>query len=71
MVVFGFDFLDRIGKDKPSGSWSLQLDARQKTVSVRSLLWPGYFAFHRLGSDLFGGVYVGEGSKNVDLPFMI
>ena len=71
MVVFGNGFLDQIGKDKPQGSWSLQLDARQKNVSVRSLLWPGYFAFHRLGSDLFGGVYVGEGSKNVDLPFMI
>ena len=71
MVVFSAGFLDVIGQDKPQGSWSVQLDSRMKNVSVRSLLWPGYFAFHRLGSSLFGGVYIGEGSKNVDLPFMI
>jgi len=71
MVVFGNGFLDQIGQDKPQGSWSLQLDCRHKNVSVRSLLWPGYFAFHRLGTDLFGGVYFGEGRKNIDLPFMI
>ena len=71
MVVFDNNFLDQIGLDKPAGSWSLQLDSRCKNVSVRSLLWPGYFAFHRLGSDLFGGVYMGEGSKNIDLAFMI
>ena len=71
MVVFNTNFLDGISSDKPSGSWSLQLDVRFKNVTVRSLLWPGYFAFHRLGSDLFGGVYIGEGCKNVDLPFMI
>lgn len=59
MVVFGNGFLDEISQDNPKGSWSLQLDARQKNATVRSLLWPGYFAFHRLGSDLFGGVYIG------------
>ena len=51
MVVFGSGFLDEIGQDKPVGSWSLQLDNRMKSVTVRSLLWPGYFAFHRLGSN--------------------
>jgi radial spoke head protein 9 len=71
MVVFSSGFLDGIAQDKPQGCWSTQLDSRLRNVTVRSLLWPGYFAFHRLSSDLFGGVYLGEGSKNVDLPFMI
>ena len=59
MVVFNSNFLDCISEDKPAGSWSIQLDARMKNVSVRSLLWPGYFAFHRLGSNIFGGIYIG------------
>ena len=71
MVVFSTGFLDSIARDQPAGSWSVQLDSRLKTASVRSLLWPGYFAFHSLGSSCFGGVYMGEGAKNVDLPFMI
>ena len=71
MIVFSPGFLDIIGGDKPQGSWSVQIDSRMKNATVRSLLWPGYFAFHRLGSCLFGGVYIGEGCKNVDLPFMI
>ena len=71
MIVFSPGFLDPIGTDKPQGSWSVQIDCRMKNATVRSLLWPGYFAFHRLGSCLFGGVYIGEGCKNVDLPFMI
>ena len=71
MVVFNGGFMDQICEDKPSGSWSLQIDSRMKEVTVRSLLWPGYFSFHRLDSNLYGGVYVGDGSKNIDLPFMI
>lgn len=71
MVVFSTGFLDTLESDKPAGSWSVQLDARAKNVTVRSLLWPGYFGLHRLASDLFCGVYIGEGSKNIDLPFMI
>lgn len=71
MVVFSTGFLDTLESDIPMGSWSVQVDSRGKNVSVRSLLWPGYFGLHRLGSDLFGSVYIGEGSKNIDLPFMI
>ncbi len=71
MVVFSNGFLDTLESDRPLGSWSVQMGDRGKNVTVRSLLWPGYFGFHRLGSNLFGGVYLGEGSKNMDLPFMM
>jgi radial spoke head protein 9 len=71
MVVFNSNFLDTIESDSPSGSWTVQIDSKQKNVSLRSLKWPGYFAFHRLSSNLFGSAYIGDGTKNVDLPFMI
>jgi len=47
------------------------LDHQLKNVNVRNLFWPGYYAFHRLSSDRFGSVYIGDGIKNADLPFMI
>ena len=46
--MFGSNFLDCIDTDKPSGAWSLQLDNKKKNISVRNLMWPGYFAFHEL-----------------------
>ncbi len=71
LVVFNSGFLDTIESDGPAGSWTVQMDAKQRNVSLRSLKWPGYYAFHRLGSPLFGSAYIGDGTKNVDLPFMI
>jgi radial spoke head protein 9 len=71
MVVFNSSFLDTIESDSPSGSWTVQIDAKQRNSSLRSLKWPGYFAFHRLNSSVFGSAYIGDGTKNVDLPFMI
>ena len=71
MVVFSTGFLDTLEQDKPQGSWALQIDSRIKNATAKSFLWPGYFAFHRLGSELFGSAYIGDGTKNVDLPFMI
>jgi len=35
------------------------------------LLWPGYFAIHKANTSIFCGVYIGNGMKNAELPFMI
>jgi radial spoke head protein 9 len=35
------------------------------------LLWPGYFFVHKANTKIFAGVYIGNGIKNFDLPFMI
>jgi radial spoke head protein 9 len=40
-------------------------------VTLRSLKWPGYFAFHQVSTDLYGGAYFGDGIKNIELPFML
>lgn len=71
MVVFNSDFLDTSESDSPQGCWAIQIDSKQRVASLRSLKWPGFFAFHQLNSSLFGSAYIGDGTKNVDLPFMM
>ena len=70
-AVFHADFLDPISNDKPKGTWALHLDAAKTIVHIRNLLWPGYFAFNKIGTSRFGGAYIGDGRKNKDLPFML
>ena len=70
-VVFSSDFLDNLVEDKPKGVWSLQVSADGNCSSCRNLQWPGYSAFHRLGTANFGSFYIGNGIKNIDLAFML
>jgi len=70
-VFFKFDFLDPVQGDLPRGCWSLQSDPSGTKVTLRSLLWPGYVSYHRAHSRIFGGLYIGDGRKNVDLPFLL
>jgi radial spoke head protein 9 len=51
-------------------SWSAQLDSTKTFINLRSLIWPGYFAYHKANSKAFAGVYFGFGVKNIDIPFM-
>lgn len=70
--LFISDFLDNSALDKPHSSWSIVKDPINPTVvTIRNRLWPGYFAYHRSNTSLFGGVYMGDGLKNVDLAFML
>ena len=66
-----WDFLDPVDKDLPKGSWSNFIDPSGSLSCLRSLLWPGYTSYHRASSDIYGGVYIGDGIKNSDLPFML
>jgi len=65
------DFMDCLEEDIPKGSWSLQFERGSGLVTLRSLLWPGYVSFHVPGTRRYGGLYVGTGEKNLDLPFML
>jgi len=69
-AVFDFDFLDCIADDPIKDSWSLHVDSTKTICSLRNLIWPGYFAYHKANTDEFGGVYIGYGIKNIDIPFM-
>ena len=69
-AVFDFSFLDSLSDDNLKGAWSIQTDSAKTVCNIRSLVWNGYFAYHKSNCDLFGGVYIGFGIKNVDIPFM-
>ena len=70
-AVFMPDFLDSLSEDSPVGAWTLHQDASKTQINIRSLLWPGYVAYHKKKTNVFGGIYIGQGLKNTDLPFML
>ena len=70
-AVYSNDFLDDVSADQPNHSWSIIKDTTQTVATLRSQLWPGYYGYHRSNTPIFGSVYIGDGIKNIDLPFMI
>ncbi|CEL98140.1 unnamed protein product [Vitrella brassicaformis CCMP3155] len=70
-VQFHSDFLEGVEDDLPIGSWTLRADPSCETVTIRSLLWPGYVAYHKPCTRFFGGCYFGTGEQLVDLPFLL
>ena len=68
---FHKDILDGIQGDQPKGCWSLQMDERNETAVLRSLSWPGFQFFHKLSSNRFGNIYIGDGLKNQEVHFIV
>jgi len=66
---FNARFLASAGEDQPKGTWTLQ--TRTGYTHVRSLKWPGYQFFHKQGTNKFGGMYIGDGLKNLELHFIV
>jgi radial spoke head protein 9 len=46
-------------------------DVTKSVIILRNQYWPGYYAYHRTNTPIFGGLYIGDGLQNVDLPFML
>lgn len=65
------NFLDRLTSALPTGCWAKRLDATNATIQLRSLLWPGYAFYAVAHKSYFGAVYIGNGQKNSDLPFLL
>ena len=61
--------MDEVNSDLPIGAWNLLRDTSETVSIIRSKLWPGYYAYHRVNTHIFGGVYYGNGIKNLDLLF--
>lgn len=53
------------------GSWSLQFEFARKVCVLRSLLWFGLTFYHVPMTPQHGYIYIGDGTKNLDLPFML
>ena len=69
--IYNPDCKDSVDKDFPKNSWSLQCDATGTVTTLKSHLWPGLFAYHRCNTNIVGYVYMGDGVKNSNLPFMV
>nr|XP_020494502.1 radial spoke head protein 9 homolog [Labrus bergylta] len=65
------DFLDALSDDIPKGSWSLQFECASKVCVLRSLLWLGLTFYHVPMTPQHGYIYIGDGTKNLDLPFLL
>lgn len=64
--------MDNAALQKPEQCWTIQKDEiNQAIVVLRNRLWPGFTAYARANTPIFGSLYVGSGIKQVDLPFMI
>ena len=70
-LVSAGKFFDPISEDTPKGSWALQSSPDRKMVTLRSLLWPGYFFSQSIDRPRFGGAYFGSGKKNSSILFMV
>lgn len=66
---FNTRFLESAACDQPKGTWTLQ--KRTDFVHIRSLKWPGYQFYHKQSSNKFGGMYIGDGLKNLELHFIV
>mmetsp|Transcript_58377 Transcript_58377/g.126268 ORF Transcript_58377/g.126268 Transcript_58377/m.126268 type:complete len:288 (-) Transcript_58377:276-1139(-) len=70
-IQFYSNFLDPLEGDLPKGCWAVRQDPCIALVTLRSLNWPGYVAFHVPLTTKFGGAYFGYALKNRDLPFIL
>jgi len=69
--VHGPHILDGLDSDQPKGCWALRKDPTASLVTLRSLSWPGYIAFHAPETNKFGGIYFGYAQKDLSLPFVL
>ncbi|XP_029452600.1 radial spoke head protein 9 homolog [Rhinatrema bivittatum] len=65
------DFLTSLETDIPRGSWCIQFERGNSILVLRSLLWPGLTFYHIPMTPHHGFIYVGNGQRNIDLPFML
>jgi len=70
-IQFYSNFLDPLEGDLPKGCWSCRQDPSISLVTLRSLSWPGYVAYHVPLTSKFGSLYFGYAQKEKDLPFIL
>lgn len=68
---YSMDFLDSIDQDIPKGCWNLSIEQAGAVAYLKSLYWPGMVYFHKVKTSDAGFLYVGNGRKNLDVPFLL
>ncbi len=69
--IFTGDWLDSITTDPIKGAWTIHPDVTGSVAQVRNLVWPGYSAYHKIGTGIHASFYIGNGKMNSDLAFML
>ena len=70
-AVYNDNVFDSLMLDQPKQCWSIMRDVTKSIVFLRNQVWPGFYAYHRTNTPIFGSLYIGDGLQNVDLPFML
>uniref|UniRef100_A0A3B3Z7Z7 Radial spoke head protein 9 homolog n=1 Tax=Periophthalmus magnuspinnatus TaxID=409849 RepID=A0A3B3Z7Z7_9GOBI len=65
------DFMDLLSDDIPKGSWHLRFECANRVCVIRSHLWLGLTFYHIPMTPQHGYIYIGDGTRNLDLPFML
>ncbi|XP_014239149.1 radial spoke head protein 9 homolog [Trichogramma pretiosum] len=66
-----YDFLDTIDECVPPECWNLQIVQAGRLALLHNLCWPGMTFFHKINTPHHGYLYVGNGKRNLDVPFML
>lgn len=70
-VTAATDFLVSCDDVVPAGSIVAKYDEAVSSVTMRSLLYPGFLAYTFVGAPMAGYCYFGDGMKNGDIAFML
>ena len=70
-AVYNSDCLETVAHELPKKSWSIQKDTTGTVATLKSHLWPGLYAYHRCNTNFSGCLYMGDGIRNDNLPFMV
>lgn len=68
---YSMDFLDSVDQDIPGGCWNLSIEQGGGLVYLKNLYWPGMMYFHKVRTPEAGFLYIGNGRKNLDVPFLL
>lgn len=68
---YSMDFLDSVDQDIPSGCWNVSVEQDGSVAYLKSLYWPGMAYFHKIRTGDAGFLYIGNGRKNLDVPFLL
>jgi radial spoke head protein 9 len=49
----------------------VQPNTKNDLTTIRNISWPGYLGYVFQERNTFGGIYYGNGIKNVDLAFYV
>lgn len=70
-VITKYDFLDPITHDMPKATWNLKYDSTNDVVFGTNSLYLGAMFYHVPETKLWGSIYVGDGTINTNLAFML